>query len=294
VVSLSQDARQNRTGAGAAPLALGGAGLAVTLAFLYAPLWAVCWKEWWREDSAYSHGVLIPFLALLMAWHKRDAWRGLALRPAISGLVPLLLGLALQLFARWAHSTMVSWASFLLVVTSGVAFVAGWRMTVRLLPPILFLTFMVPMSQMLTGPVVFWAQMISTRLADGMLHLLGFQTQLMGTIIQMESYTLQVALPCSGFKTLIALTSFAACFVYLLHGSLPKKLVLFGAAMVLSLLVNGLRIALVGVTGELIGSSQAHWVHDNGGLPVAALALGGVYLMARMMKCNLAAPGSAS
>ena len=76
MVSLSQDARQNQAGAGAAPLALGGAALAVALAFLYAPLWAVCWKEWWREDSAYSHGVLIPFLALFMVWHRRDAWSG--------------------------------------------------------------------------------------------------------------------------------------------------------------------------------------------------------------------------
>jgi EpsI family protein len=48
----------------------------------------------------------------------------------------------------------------------------------------------------------------------------------------------------------------------------------------------------VGVTGELIGSSQASWVHDNGGLPVAALALGGLFLMARLLKCPLASPGS--
>jgi exosortase len=294
VVSLSHDARQKFGGASAAPLALWGAALAVTLAFLYAPLWEICWQEWWREDSAYSHGILIPFLAGLMAWQRRDAWSRLPLRPAVGALAPLLLGLALQLFGRWAHSTMISWASFLVVVTSGIAFVAGWGVTYRLLPPVFFLTFMVPMSQMLTGPIVLWAQLISTRLADGMLHVMGFQTQLLGTIIQMENYNLQVALPCSGFKTLIALTSFAACFVYLLHGSLPKKLFLFGAAMVLSLLVNGLRIALVGLTGELIGASQAHWVHDNGGLPVAALALGGVFLLARMLKCSLAAPGSAS
>ena len=38
-----------------------------------------------------------------------------------------------------------------------------------------------------------------------------------------------------GFQTLIALTSFAACFVYLLHGSLPKKLFLFSSAIVPSL-----------------------------------------------------------
>jgi exosortase len=294
VVSVSHEARPARPGAEFVPIVLVGALLAVALAFLYAPLWQACWKEWWREESAYSHGILIPPLALLMAWHRRDELTRLVPRPALTGLVLVFLGLVLQLFARWAVSTMVSWASFLLVVTGGIAFVAGWAVTWHLLPPVLFLTFMVPMSAMLTQPFVFGAQMISTRVAMGFLRLMCFQAHQLGTIIQMENYTLQVALPCSGFKTLIALSAFAACFVYMLRGSLPKKLLLFGMATVLSLLVNGLRISLVGVTGELIGSAQATWVHDNGGLPVAALALGGLFLMARMLKCPLAPPVSQS
>jgi exosortase len=266
--------------------------LIVALAFLYAPLWSVCWKEWWREGSAYSHGILIPPLAFLMVWQRREEFVNLARRPALTGLGLVLLGLTLQLFAHWAHSTMIAWASFLLVATGGIAFVAGWTMAVRLLPPLLFLSFMVPMSAMLTQPLVFGAQMVSTRVAACFLRVMGFQVHQLGTILQMENYTLQVALPCSGFKTLIALSAFAACFTYLVRGSLPKKLLLFAAAMVLSVVVNGLRISLVGVTGELVSSAAASWVHDNGGLPVTTLALGGLFLMARMLKCPLAVPGS--
>ena len=74
MVSLSHDARpappqppQSWGGrAAAAPVALSGALLVLALAYLYAPLWQSCWKEWWREGSAYSHGILIPPLALLM------------------------------------------------------------------------------------------------------------------------------------------------------------------------------------------------------------------------------------
>jgi len=294
VVSLSHDARPARSGAAAAPVALSGALLVLALAFLYAPLWQACWKEWWQEGSAYSHGILIPPLALLMVWYRRDELERLVRRPALTGLALVLLGLALQLFAHWACSTMLSWASFLMLITGGIAFVAGWAATARLLPPLLFLTFMVPMSAMLTQPLVFGAQMISTRVAVLLLRAMQFQVHQLGTIIQMENYTLQVALPCSGFKTLIALSAFAACFTYLLRGSLPRKLLLFGTAIVLSVVVNGLRISLVGVTGELVSSAAASWVHDNGGLPVTTLALGGLYLMARILKCPLAAPGSQS
>ena len=288
MVSVSHEARPARSGAESVPIVVVGALLAAALAFLYAPLWQACWQEWWRQDSAYSHGILIPPLALLMVWHRRDELLQRKARPALSGLVLVLLGLVLQLFARWAVSTMVSWASFLLVVTGGIAFVAGWAVTWLLLPPVLFLTFMVPMSAMLTQPLVFRAQMISTQVALGFLKLVGFQAHRLGTIIQTENYTLQVALPCSGFKTLIALSAFAACFVSMLRANMAQKLFLFGMATVLSMLVNGLRIGLVGVTGELIGSAQASWVHDNGGLPVAALALGGLFGLAKLLKCPLA------
>lgn len=292
MVSVTHEARPARAGAESVPIILIGAFLAAAIAFLYAPLWQACWKEWWREESAYSHGILIPPLALLMVWHRREELMQRVTRPAMTGLALVLLGLVVQLAARWSLSTMLSWASFLLVVTGGIAFVAGWSVTRHLLPPVLFLTFMVPVSAMLTQPFVFGAQMISTKVAMGFLKLMGFQVQQLGTILRLENYTLQVALPCSGFKTLIALSAFAACFVYMLRGSLPKKLFLFGTATVLSLLVNGLRISLVGVTGELISSDWASWVHDNGGLPVAALALGGLFLMARILKCPLAAPVS--
>jgi EpsI family protein len=129
--------------------------------------------------------------------------------------------------------------------------------------------------------------MLSTRIADLFLQAVGFETRRFGSVIEMQNFTLQVGLPCSGFKTLIALSSFSACFVYLLQGNLLKKLFLFGSGIALSLIVNGLRISTVGVTGELVGDTASQWVHDNGGLPVTALALGSLFLLARLLRCPL-------
>src|SRR5205823_1125637 len=159
-------------------------------------------------------------------WHRRETILGIVRRPATSALVLVLCALALQLAARWAHSTLCSWASLLALLLSGIACLFGWRMAVYLLPPVLYLTWMVPMSAMLTQPVVFHAQMISTQIAYGILRLTGFEAHRYGTILQLESYTLEVAAPCSGFKTLIALSAFASCFTYLVRGSLLKKLLL--------------------------------------------------------------------
>ena len=76
------------------------------------------------------------------------------------------------------------------------------------------------------------AAALVVRYQDGDPEALSLLHDRLGVIIHMENFTLQVGVPCSGFKTMIALASFAACFIYLLNGSLFKKLVLFGAALI--------------------------------------------------------------
>jgi len=62
----------------------------------------------------------------------------------------------------------------------------------------------------------------------------------------MESYALNVELPCSGFKTLIGLLAFSAAFSYVVEGPIRKRWLLFLSSAPLAVLVNAVRIALIG------------------------------------------------
>src|SRR5437016_10772455 len=104
---VSEETRPARVEPDKTPFLISAVLMAVALAVLYAPLWSACWAEWWREGSYYSHGILIPPLALLMAWHRREALREVETSRAPAALAALFLGLALQLAARWAHSTLL-------------------------------------------------------------------------------------------------------------------------------------------------------------------------------------------
>ena len=69
-------------------------------------------------------------------------------------------------------------------------------------------------------------------------------------LIKMDTYSMAVELPCSGFKTLVSLMTFTAAFSYLVEGDRWKRWTLFITTIPLSLFINALRISFVGIVGE--------------------------------------------
>ena len=95
-----------------------------------------------------------------------------------------------------------------------------------------------------------------------------------------------VELPCSGFKTLLSLLTFSAAFAYLVEAPAWKRWTLFLTTAPLSLFINGLRIALIGVVGELVSTRAAQIFHDYSGFIVLILAFTFLFNFARILKCE--------
>ena len=119
-----------------------------------------------------------------------------------------------------------------------------------------------------------------------MLHLMTFSTHLVGNVIHMENYSLFVDVPCSGFKLLLAMLTFSAAFAYLVDGAAPAAMALFLFSLPLSLLVNSVRIALIGVVGECIGPDAAHVFHDWSGLITLVLGFTALFALAKGFGCR--------
>ena len=113
-----------------------------------------------------------------------------------------------------------------------------------------------------------------------------FSTQLVGNVIHMEDYSLFVDVPCSGFKLLLALLTFSAAFAYLVDGAPVRRLGLFLFSLPLSLLVNSVRIALIGVVGECIGPDAAHVFHDWSGMITLTLGFIALFGLAKGLGCR--------
>ena len=242
--------------------------------------------EYTKPESYYGHAPLIPLIVGLMLWHRRDALRAVPKAPAPGALVLLLPGLVLLVFAIKTQAEALESTGLLLTIMSGVWFTLGTRFVRAAAFPLAFLWLMAPLPGPVLNDSTLHVQMLSTVFADKLLNLMTFSTTLVGNVITMEDYSLFVDVPCSGFKLLLALLTFSAAFAYLVDGKPARRFWLFAFSLPLSLLVNSVRIALIGVVGECIGAGAAHVFHDWSGLITLVLGFIALFGLAKGLGCR--------
>ncbi|BDI28717.1 hypothetical protein CCAX7_007680 [Capsulimonas corticalis] len=261
--------------------------------FAAALLAALAWPmlSWWgyeftKPESYYAHAPVIPFFVALMLWYRRDTIAAVPKKPNYFALAVLLPSLLLLIFAIKSQMQAVMSTSFLLILWSSVWLVFGGALVRAMAIPLAFLAFMAPLPGPVLNDATLRIQMMSTVLANKILHLLTFSTQLDGNVIQMENFSLFVDVPCSGFKTLLALLTFSGAFAYLVDGSPIKRFGIFLLSLPLSLAINSVRIALIGVVGECISADAAHTFHDWSGMITLVLGFIVLFSLAKVLGCR--------
>ncbi len=218
--------------------------------------------NWGRDE--YSHGYLIPVLALLMAW---QSWPEIARRRdasgAWAGAAVVVLGLAVYLMGELGTLYVLIQYAFLITLTGVVIAVLGWRALGRLWVPLVYLGFMIPLPQFLYNGLSTKLQLISSELGVAVIKLAGISVLLEGNVIDLGVYKLQVAEACSGLRYLFPLMSFGFLVAYLYRGPVWQKAVLFLSTLPITVLMNSLRIGVIGVLVEYYGIEQAMgFLHD--------------------------------
>ena len=259
------------------------AGLLAALAWPVLRFWGY---EYTKPESYYAHAPLIPLIAALMLWHRRDALRAVPKAPGPAALGLLLPALVLLIFALKTQAEALESTGLLLTVWAGVWLALGGRFVRAAAFPLGFLWLLAPLPGPVLNDATLRAQMTSTVLADKLLHLMTFGTTLTGNVIQMDDYSLFVDVPCSGFKLLLALLTFSAAFAYLVDGTPARRWLLFAFSLPLSLLVNAVRIALIGVVGECLGGGAAHVFHDWSGMITLVLGFAALFGLAKGLGCR--------
>ncbi len=265
------------------------APFALAAALLAALAWPVLrfWDyEYTKPESYYGHAPLIPLIVGLMLWHRRGALRAAPKAPAWGALALVVPALALLVFAIKTQAEALESTGLLLTVCGGVWLALGTRFVRAAAFPLLFLWLMAPLPGPVLNDSTLRVQMLSTVFADKLLHLMTFSTTLVGNVITMEDYSLFVDVPCSGFKLLLALLTFSAAFAFLVDGKPARRWGLFLFSLPLSLLVNSVRIALIGVVGECVGAGAAHVFHDWSGLITLVLGFTALFGLAKGLGCR--------
>jgi exosortase D (VPLPA-CTERM-specific) len=241
----------------------------------------------WMTSEEYSYGVMIPFIAAFMLWQRRDRLALLQFAPSWVGLVVLLVGLAIGALAHIATSLALSLYAFLLCL-GGLAYAfLGRRGFMVVLAPLAMLILMFPLPDIIFRELSQTLQLWSSQIGVGILRLIGVSVFLDGNVIDLGTMKLQVVEACSGLRYLFSLVTLGIIAAYFYRGPLWQKLVLVASTVPITVLMNSVRIALVGVTVEHFGIQAAEGVlHDFEGLVVFAgcmvLLIAQIWLFARL------------
>lgn len=240
------------------------------------------WMRWQDKISFggadYSHGPLIPLVSLWAIWYKR---RDLLTAPREMNLWGLAL-IVLALFLHWIgakmQQTRISLAALIILLWAIPLLFYGWKVAKHLIFPVSFLIFCIPMNFLDT--ISFPLRMLMTKISVALLNGLGLHVIRDGSAIHainemgVERWGVDVEKPCSGLRSLLAMTALTAVYAWVTQRTLWRKWVLFACSIPLAIASNVVRILLIGLMSEAFGVKVATGLpHDYSGYVVFAVAI---------------------
>ncbi|WP_159450583.1 VPLPA-CTERM-specific exosortase XrtD [Nitrospira sp. ND1] len=229
--------------------------LVALLGYMYADSLVFLFDQWGSDD--YSHGLFVPVISAILAWQQRHRLAGMGLTPSWWGSIVVLAGLALYVVGNLATLYLILHLSLWIVIVGLVLSFIGLKPLQKLAFPIAYLLTAIPLPvffyNVLSGHLQLW----SSALGVGVLQLIGVTAFREGNVIDLGPVQLQVAEACSGIRYLFPLTSLALLCAYFYRDRMWKRILLVLSALPISVLVNGLRIGVVGILVEWYGPQAA-------------------------------------
>ncbi len=243
----------------------------------------------WQQVEEYSYGWFVPVISVFLIWQRSDQLREQPLKGSWWGLPVLLAGLLLGAVGHFSAIRVFSQYGFVVAIFGLALATVGVRGTRILAVPLGMLFLMIPLPQFLLREVSHSLQLVSSQLGVALIRLFGISVFLEGNVIDLGSYKLQVVEACNGLRYLFPLNVLGCLAAYCFKAPLWKRWLLVLSTIPLTIVINSLRIGLIGVTVEHWGVGMAEGIlHDLEGwfmfLICLTLLFGEMALMARLAK----------
>ncbi len=252
--------------------------LLVAVGLLFFLYWEglVLMERWWGREE-YSHGYMIPMVAAFLVWQRLGQLPAASAQGgAWSGALMVLFGLFLLLLGELSAIYTIIQYGFLISLTGLALAFFGWRAMLLLWVAFAYLIFMIPLPNFLYNNLSAQLQLVSSEIGVAVIRLFGISVYLEGNVIDLGVYQLAVVEACSGLRYLFPLMSFGFLVAVLYRGPVWQKAILFLATIPITVLMNSVRIGIIGVTVEHWGIAMAEgFLHDFEGwvIFIACLAV---------------------
>lgn len=251
------------------------------------------WVYWNTEadlmgGADYSHGYLIPFVTLGVLWLKRHDLANAPKSVSQIGLAVIIAALMFHWLGAKAQQTRLSLFSIILLFWGVPFYFYGWQVAKQLIFPCAYLVFCIPLNFLdtISFPLRLFAAAASTTILNG----LGIAAERSGSAIYSAAaggFNFDVADPCSGIRSLLAMTALTAVYAYLTQRTLLKKWILFACAIPLAIIGNMARIATIALVAQAFGEQLALTLyHDYSGYVVFGVAIGCMVAIGSALNTN--------
>jgi exosortase D (VPLPA-CTERM-specific) len=241
----------------------------------------------WSVQEEYSHGFLIPFIAIWLMWTRREALRANIGEPSWIGPLVIALAAVLQVVGKLSSLSLLPQLGFILALAGIVLSLGGIPLLKVTLAPLAFLLFAIPLPYVVDAGLSFQLQLLSSQLGVFFIRLFQIPVYLEGNVIDLGVYKLQVVEACSGLRYLYPLMSLGFLAAYLFQAPMWQRVLVFLSTIPITILMNSLRIGLVGVLVDHYGPQDADgFLHLFEGwiifIACASLLAAEMYVLARL------------
>jgi len=231
-----------------AVMALLGVGFIVLFADWF---WTQHLLSWGDHD--WQHAYMVPLISGYLLWQNRVGLARARFSTFWPGLAPMALGIVCYVFFMVGFPNHMGQGFAMILTLFGmVLLMLGPAAMEYLFFPVAYLIFGVTISEKIMIYVTFRLQHLAAEGAYALLNMIGVQTDLKGNTLFVtsrlgETKPLNIAEACSGMSMLIAFFALGAAMALVACRHWWQRVVLLMLAGPVALLLNVIRIAVLGV-----------------------------------------------
>lgn len=265
-------------------------------------------EGWWRLLSILPEWYfcfIVPGLVAYLVYRMRGTLARLPLQGSWAGLPLAVVSLLFYWMGYKVDTGYMGFISAQLMLAALILLIGGRAWMRALLFPWLFMIFMwplMPLETLLASPL----RVLTAKLSSGALNLIGVPVVRVGTglhsapdiargLQEGDRFMLDVAVPCSGIRSLFSLIMIATLYGHLALKRAVPRLLLLLSALPLAVAGNFVRLIFLAVgsvwfgqefaIGKVMEGQQVESAyHEAAGFVVFAVALGGMFALATVLE----------
>lgn len=214
---------------------------------------ALSMVEIWRRSETFTHGFLVPPIALWLIWRIRNKIAPIAPWPNTLALVALAGTGFVWLLGELATVSVLSQFALTTMLVLTVPAVLGLQVARNIVFPLAFLYFAVPFGEFAMPQLMEWTANFTVL----GLRLTGIPVFREGLHFVIPSGSWSVVEACSGVRYIIASLTVGTLFAYLNYHSLKRRLIFVGVAFLVPVVANWIRAYMIVMLGHLSGNKLA-------------------------------------